>query len=84
MRIQYLIERENDSTDVRSFWGTAEQYEQIGGNNHWNILHRFVQFDEPLGEWFQCDNYSDTLYIKLRIASREIERLDQKLEDLRR
>lgn len=82
MKINYLIERKSDTTDVRSFWGTIEQL-----RGEWNILRQFVAFDEPYDmsvRWYPCNNIFDIADIKRLLAEPEISRIDRKLEDFRR
>ena len=88
MRTSYLIER--NEPDPRfpiplSFFGTAEDFEKIGGGKRWNVK-RFIHIDEPpfYGEPTPCNDIYDLWLIKRRIAKFEIERLDRKLEDLKR
>ena len=79
MRTSYLIER--NEPDPRfpiplSFFGTAEDFEKIGGGKLWNVK-RFTHIEEPpfYGEPTPCNNIGDIWAIQRRIIKHEGEKL---------
>lgn len=70
---------------IRSFFGTQEDFEKIGGGKYWSVK-RFIHIEEPpfYGEPTPCNNIGDIWAIQRRIIKYEGEKLDRALEDLRR